>query len=465
MVDAPDNKEQLVIDLSFVPNWARRPPASGGDASLHHDETGHREARREREGRAPGGDRERRPDARPRGSRRDSRDRRDGQGRESGPGAEAERKPDERLAGLDITLLPERRGLSPLAHRLARSVRAYSLFEVSALFLSKPEFFAVRIGAQEGAAAPRLFQCGECKAIHLDRDAAATHVFARHFERFCRKEEKEGEPPKGNFVCVARCGLSGALLGPPNYHGYADRLLEVYKSRFAHLSLDAYRAKVETVHDPAVVEQWKTEMRRQVTYHFGEGETAVSFIRFGEAETWFREHCLGNAILEGDHFVMPGTDVAGLEDEGLRAAIQDAIQREARFPLRLSVAVRLAFRHLGLHTFKTADGHTFLTAVEPNAIDAAMAVPVIREIIEYVTTHPGCLRQEMVAALRPAPEGAAVPEGAAAPEDKELSTQLRWLVEKGHVIEFSDGRLATPRETVARVQAACPRQGHNRRKR
>ena len=32
--------------------------------------------------------------------------------------------------------------------------------------------------------------------------------------------------------------------------------------------------------------------------------------------------------------------------------------------------------------------------------------------------------------------------------------QLRWLVDKGHVIEFSDGRLAVPRSAVRKVQQA-----------
>jgi len=73
--------------------------------------------------------------------------------------------------------------------------------------------------------------------------------------------------------------------------------------------------------------------------------------------------------------------------------------------------------------------------------------------------------------LRPGLAGAPVAEGtpaveaALSPEAKEFSTQLRWLVEKGHVIEFSDGWLAAPRETVSRVQPACPRHGHARRER
>lgn len=452
-----NNKENLVIDLNFVPSWARRPPAGGAEGAFKED-AGFRGGRRERDDRDVG--RDRRP-SRPRPAPRDQRDRQqESRGGGTAAGREVERQTDERLSALDVSFLPERRGLAPLAHRLARSIRAYSLFEVSALFLSKPEFFAIRIAVMDRATPPfPLFQCSECKAVFLDRDAAASHVFSKHFDRYCAKEEKDVEPPKGNFVCVARCGISGILLGPPNYHGYSDRLLEVHKTRFPQMPVDDYRAKVETVHDVALIEKWKEEMRRHVTYHFGVGDKAVTFTRFAEAEAWFREHCLAEAIHEGSHFVMPGSDVPTLEDSRLRGVIEEAIQREARFPLRLSVAVRLAFRHLGLHTFKTGDGHTFLTAVEPSAIDLSAAVPLIREIVDYVTAHPGCTRPELLAGLRPAVEGEPPPDVT------DINSQMRWLVEKGHVIEFSDGRLAAPRETVSRVQPACPRHPHPRRER
>jgi hypothetical protein len=40
---------------------------------------------------------------------------------------------------------------------------------------------------------------------------------------------------------------------------------------------------------------------------------------------------------------------------------------------------------------------------------------------------------------------------------------VQWLVEKGHVIEFSDGRMAVPATAVARVQMARPKGGKGRR--
>ncbi len=478
---AEENKDQVLIDLNFVPNWARKPPSES--APLQRDARSDDRPREDRRGPRPGD----RPD-RPRRDTRDTRDRRSAPGprpvtdRYTAPARPEPPPPDPRLNAIEVTFLPERRGLAPLAHRLARSIRAYSLFEISALFLSKPDYFTIKIDLLDNAPADQpLFQCSECKAVFLEREPAAVHAFARHFDKVCRKEEKAVEPPKGNFVCVARCTLSGTLLGPPNHHGFNDRVMEIHRLRFSDMPFEAYRKRIENLHDAAAIEAWKGEMTKQVVYHFGEGEKAVSFERFAEAEAWFREHCLPAMIREGRHFVMPATDLPGLEDARLRHLLEDCLQDEARFPLKLSITLRLAFRHLGLHTFKSGGGHTFLTAVVPNPMDPTNAVPLVREILESIAEHPGCTIPELIAAIRPnlipapvvpvtaglaegqTPEAAvaAAPVASVSPEPNEVTTQLRWMVEKGHVIEFWDGRLAVPRDTVARVQPARPQgQGH-----
>jgi hypothetical protein len=66
---------------------------------------------------------------------------------------------------------------------------------------------------------------------------------------------------------------------------------------------------------------------------------------------------------------------------------------------------------------------------------------------------------ESEAAAAPAPEA---PPTAPCWLETDVNNQLRWLVEKGHVIEFSDGRLAAPGAAVARMQMAHPH-GHARR--
>jgi len=471
----PEKKEQLIIDLNFIPSWARRPPdarpAGGGDRSAgqQRDDRGTDSRRRERSERS-----ERRPST---GARRpEFRD------RPRSDFALPQPKPDpidERLASLEVTFLPERRGLTPLAHRLGRSGRAYSLFEVAALFLSKPDYYLIKIDAPASLENFSFFQCSECKSVFLDKEAASAHVFAKHFEKFCKKEEKEVEAPKGNFVCVAKCGLSSILLGPSNYHGYNDKVAEVHRSRYPDMPIEAYRKRIETIHDAAVIEKWKEEMCKQTVYQFGENENAVTFTRFTEAEAYFREHCLGGAIKETRSVVVSGMIAHAMDPGPLRKVIEEAWQKESRFPLKLSVTLRLAFRHLGLHTFKAAGGYTFVTSVAPSAIDPAHAVEGIREILDFVGANPGCTKAELLAQLVPGlaatGEGVEVPAVIEAevvpvmpvatvinPKESEFKRQVQWLVEKGHVIEFSDGRMAVPATAVARVQMARPK-GKGRR--
>jgi len=456
----PETKEALVIDLNFVPVWARKPPEhrtfGGGESRTPDDDRGGDARRRERPqyqdrrgGGAGGGG----------GRRQNIRDKPRGDSGQAPFVREVVAPVDERLASLEMSFLPERRGLAPLANRLAKSGRAYSLFEVATLFLSKPDYYLIKIEAPVGLENFSFFQCSDCKTVFLDRDSAVSHAFAKHFEKFCVKVEQETEPPKGNFVCVAKCGLSGLLLGPLNYHGYNDKVAEIHRTRYADMPLEAYRKRIETIHDAALIEQWKEEMRKQVTYRFGAGDAAVVFTRFSEAEVYFREHCLKDAIKEARSVVMPGTVAQAMEPGPLRRVIEDAWERESRFPLRLSVILRLAFRHLGLHTFKAAGGHTFVTSVVPNAMDPAHAVEGIREVLDIISGKPGCTRAELLAQLVSVapPTGEAgvepTPE-TAAKKESELKRQLQWLVEKGHVIEFSDGRMAIPATAIARVQMA-----------
>ncbi|MDA7616395.1 hypothetical protein N8567_01995, partial [Akkermansiaceae bacterium] len=71
----------------------------------------------------------------------------------------------------------------------------------------------------------------------------------------------EGEAPKGSFSAISRCGISNELLGPPNYHGYQEKLTALHRERFSNMSIDAYKAKVRTEHGEEVVEAWLESMK------------------------------------------------------------------------------------------------------------------------------------------------------------------------------------------------------------
>ena len=458
MTEPAGDKPDLVIDLNFVPSWARnapdRNPYSRGDGAER--ETDDRRERRggdrrpERTERGFGDRPRRKPDRDRRGPPRPERPPAPGEARLDGRPSErspaAPRDWDEPLP-VEVDFLPDRRGLAPLARRLGLSGRSYSLFDVAALFLSKPDYYAVRVSLSPGEGQSLLYQCAECRIVFADEGRAVSHSLDKHFDRFYRKEEKDVEPPKGNFVSVARCGLSGDLIGPPNYHGYNDAVMDLYRARYSHMPVDQYRRRIENVHDAALIEQWKQKMSKQTVYRPADEADPARFGRLADVEAHFRERHAGAAVERGPRFIVSGTVSQTLEDGQIKRMIREAWIRENHFPLRMSIALRLAFRHLGLHLFKTASGGTFVTAICPNAIDPGQAVPVIREILEYLAANPGCTAQALAESIRPG-------QAADSPGVHEVRQQLRWMIDKGHVIEFSDGRLAVPLTSVRRVQHA-----------
>jgi hypothetical protein len=330
--------------------------------------------------------------------------------------------------------------LSLVVRDLRRSWRAYRLNEIAELFLSRPESHAVKIeikAAAKGETAPRLYQCTLTRAVFLDRSAAVAHARARGLEKFYEKEETQGDPPTGHFMVVARCGLSGTLLGPPNHHSYARAVQDLHRERYARMPLEEYRSRIQTVRDPELIEQWKQEQcKRLVFREKTDGEPGPEMDR-AQAEAHFEEHHLPKLIVDGRRFIAPAVVMRATEDRAILYAMREAWTSESRRPRTLLFALRPALRHMGMHIFRANGKVAFVTAVQPRPLAPGHAVQPIGEVLDYLHEHPGCTRQQLVDALRPGKEPTS-------PEVGEVLNPFRWLIERGHVIEFSNGTLSVP---------------------
>ena len=440
----PDGQSQpevseLLVNLNFVPQWARQSPQANPyarhEGHERRDDRPERQSRREisRGPRPPSPGDRRGP---PRGDR-------------NGPRfPPREERVERRFAPpppppVQIAFIPERERLARLVHDMHAARRAWPIAEIANRFLANLDACLVKV---ETYAAPRqepggkggtfLYQCSECQAIFLDPGAAEGHVMAKHLDKLFTREDILAEPPAGNFTCVARCRMSGELLGPTNHHGYQEKLQALYRDRYAHMSLDEYRTTIETSRDPAMIEKWKEDSRKQTVYKAKGVENAPALKR-AEAEAEFRAKALPGMIQRAHRFITPARGTRDWDDDGLRRAIQDTWQRESRFPASLMFALRPAFKHMHLHLFKVGGGITFVTPIQPHALAPAHAVAPIREVLEFLHAHPGCTRQQMSEGLRP---GAA----SESPEVIAVLSPLRWLIDRGHVIEFYDGTLAVP---------------------
>lgn len=475
-----------ILQLNFVPVWARRPPdtldlapGDGADFARPAGRGGDRRdrpERQDRERRGGGRDDARRPRGRGPGGDRNGRD---GAGRTARPGAGRPERPARddapradggaregaRMAGgrhregnrferpappprlpLEIRFFPEQRHLSSLIHQIGALKRAYSVQDLAGLLVSKPETCSLKVEVFRNAPADlTLCQCRACGMLATDRALLVQHAVARHLDDYFTREETEVEPPAGQFICVARCGLSGTLLGPPNHHSYAERLAEVHATLYPDMPLDEYRRRIQTAREPEAIEQWKQEARKQITYRIKDKGEGAEPLRRGVARQHFIQTILPGLITPGARRATMGVAaVKTMEDRLLQATLRMAWQRECRQPGSLWLALRAALRHRGLHIFKTPGGAEFVTAIVPNALDPATAIEPIRAVLNHLSAHPGCTRAALLEALRPGTP-------ADAPEAHAVLQPLTWLIAKGNIIEFFDGSLAVPMAAGARA--------------
>ena len=72
--------------------------------------------------------------------------------------------------------------------------------------------------------------------------------------------------------------------------------------------------------------------------------------------------------------------------------------------------------------------------MKPTPLDTAHAVPELAALVKYVEAHGEVTRAELLAALAEGDEKKA----------SEVKSHIAWLVEKGHLVGFSDGMLTVP---------------------
>jgi len=422
-----------VLELNFVPTWARQPPAANPYAGFEGERR--REPRegppRGGPGRGPG----RGAPSKPRG--RDDRSARPFPSRQ--PAAREPPPYAEPPAPVLVSFIPERRHLGNLAHDLRASGRAYSLADLSVRFLQTPACHLVKIETRRGPAdraGPLLHQCRACQLLFQNAADLAAHAAAAHLDAVFVREQEQSEPPAGAFNCVARCRLSGELLGPPNYHGYNARVQELWRTRFPQMSLDEYRSRIETVRDPDLIEKWKQSVSTRTIFRLKD-QPDLPPLAEAEVKKIFNEQHLPKLSASGHRFILPAELAQQLTDPGLRRAVRETWFRESRHPYSVMLALRPAFHHMHLFLFKTNGGQTFATAIQPYPLEPRRAVKSIAEVLHYLRRHPGCTRHELVEKLRPgmAPDS---------PQAAMVLSPLRWLIEKGHVIEFFNGTLSVP---------------------
>jgi hypothetical protein len=332
---------------------------------------------------------------------------------------------------------------------------AYSLYALARLFLEKPERYDVRLTAK--AESP-LYRVGDNGALSLNREFLERNAFRLAQSDFYRIDVNESEPIKGNFSNIARCRLSGTLLGPTNHHNYQLQLRSLYEQRFSRrMSFADYQRQIEIVNDAELIERWKEEARKVTTYTTSREEVPSTFSTPTEAERHFRSHYLEGLIKALEETTIGGVLSRHLPDRVLNRAVEDAWVRETRSPSGMMQELAGRLRQNGLHVFRHRRGMLFVSPIRTQAFvhEQAGVSPSVNAILQALAGTAVINRKQLFEKLI----------GDVATEDVEprklaIVSDLRWLINEGYVIEFNDGSLdlprgkAKPREAVAPEMAA-----------
>jgi hypothetical protein len=404
------------------------------------------------------------------------------------------------------TFYPEDTSFNTLVQTIRKSCRTIELFEVARTVVAKSDRFVVvlaRKTAGEPGAAGSGAQTGFVISVpdglpFENEEAALAHVLTKHLGNFFDSAEVVIDPPKGNFQVVNRCGVTGELLGPPNYHLYNQLVQQHYAAKVSRMPFEAFKARIETVREPEAIQAWLDKMKKATRYTWKqasapatpapevaapaapvEGEpaveapaepaaeapaapAAVSFDSFDEAKAYLLSTAKEKVIRSVEQARLHGKNLEVLPEGEIRRAIEGALERQRRFPLDTANALRGRLRREHFTIFKKGSkGVSYVCAVKRKfRVPGQTFSDSIGALIAFIEAHPMVKAGELgkkFLNITPPPAAETLVEGApvAAPVEHVLTIEQRdklsrmqndlpWLVREGYVTEFIDGALYAP---------------------
>ncbi len=371
--------------------------------------------------------------------------------------------------------MPDEKGVEMIARQIKLTGRSYPLFNIAQLVLKKPDRFHLKflpIRKSDGKASQSLWVCSLDESVWLSEADAIQRVFDKYFDTFYKPDQIPIDAPKGVYTFVAQCGMSGIILGPPNYHDYQTKLRHLHAERFPRLPFESFKARVKIVRDEAVVKKWIEQQSFRTEYTCLNLPEPLKLSSREEVEKHFREVHASNIIKQVDSLAVNDMETRNRLPQALQALVRMAWEDQKRFPLKLVTLLSQQLAGHGLQFFKVNKTVTHVSVSRPRFLDME-ATPVsdgVKKIIDFINSRNNSTRKMLLETIAPSPSPIAPQQGVsseapagdpaatavAVPRDPTQPTaeqsaiiaDLHWLVHQGNVIEFSDGRLETAKRPL-----------------
>lgn len=357
----------------------------------------------------------------------------------------------------NITCYPEDAGFAAMVKAVRASCRTFQLFEITKAVLEKNDRFVVVIQRKpEGAAgnpaeapasgsAPAepakgakgapLFMSQPDHLPFETEDAAIQHVLKNHIGLFFDTQEVEIEAPKGNFPIINKCGITGELLGPPNYHRYQQILAQHHATRLGRMPFEKFRDSIVSLREPEVVQQWLDKMKKATRYTWKpqppkgsstppipvadaaapapapatdaapaaeaaapapapEAPAAApadpSFDGLEEARAYLIANMKERVVRTVETVRFHGKLIEKLVPGEIKRAIEGHVERQRRFPLDTANALRGRLRREGFTIFKKGSrGVSYVCAVKRRfRVPGQVFSETISTLIDFIEKNP-----------------------------------------------------------------------------
>ena len=354
--------------------------------------------------------------------------------------------------------------------------KTYELFNVAKMFLDKPDRFAMVLKKTPDQQDKMLYLCLDDDFVFLSEEDALRHIAEVHWEKYFDQKTCEREKPSGTFTCIHRCGITGKILCPPNYHKYHDLLREHHERFLPHVSFEKFKSKLEKITDPQEIENWRDSASHEVVYLVKDGLVnggKKECTSFSELVSFLRQHLADKVISSSDSVRISGEIFEKMPRGPLSKSIFFIINREKKFPLNFANNLRVRLRRSGFSAYKTGTkpGISYICGIKRKfRKEGEVFADNVQKVISHIDANPRisitslCLlcKQDIKTQERGRGEnvsaGVAVSEGVPAIQqnmpsekgdgeidtiDREVLKDLQWLIMEGYVAEFEDGTLTS----------------------
>ncbi len=349
----------------------------------------------------------------------------------------------------NATCYPEDVGFAAMAKAVRTSCRTFQLFEITKAVLEKNDRFVVVLqrkpaerrdaaeGAPEGEKSAKSAPLFMAMPDHLPfetEEAAIQHVLKNHLARFFTTEDVEIDAPKGNFPIINKCGITGELLGPPNYHKYQQLIQQHHATKLGRMTFERFRESIISSREPEVVQAWQDKMKKATRYTWqpapvkpaapaaapaeaaaapatpapeeaaesaptetpaeaapvAEAPVLPTFDSFEEARAYLLTNARERVVRAVENVRFHGKLIETLPAGEIKRAVEGHVERQRRFPLDTANALRGRLRREGFTIFKKGSrGVSYVCAVKRRfRVPGQVFSESISTLIEFVEKNP-----------------------------------------------------------------------------